>query len=220
MQTVTMGQSESQTDDERINNEVSSDGSQSIMTGNEERSNRSACDDVGTNSDACDEEWTNNDASDEESSSNRSDDREERANRSDDREESANRSDDREERANRSDDREDNEERANGDACEDMIEEIEDMMCDVCGGTPCDWSVYGSHLVSEVVLMYEEDPDKDVDNPVDNQYKRKSAYRYYIYEKHGFLGKGKRVRIPPCVLDRIRAMWPDENNDYIGYYSN
>ena len=29
-------------------------------------------------------------------------------------------------------------------------------------------------------------------------------YRKWVYEKHGILGKGNRVRIPPCVVEYIR----------------
>ena len=43
----------------------------------------------------------------------------------------------------------------------------ESIMCAVCGGTPCDWIVYGDDIISEVQLMYNEDSQKgqgDVEN--------------------------------------------------------
>jgi hypothetical protein len=29
-------------------------------------------------------------------------------------------------------------------------------------------------------------------------------YRRYVYAAYGYLGKGKRIRIPPCVVEYIR----------------
>ena len=98
-------------------------------------------------------------------------------------------------------------------------DESESIMCAVCGGTPCDWIVWGDEILSEVQLMYEEDPQKG-QGEVENRCIRKSAYRYYIYAKHGFLGKGNRIRIPTCVLDRIREKWPEADGNYTGYRSS
>ena len=72
-------------------------------------------------------------------------------------------------------------------------------MCAVCGETPCNWIVYGDDIISETELMYEEDPQKE-EGEVENRFIRKLVYKYYIYEKHGFLGKGNRIRTPLCVL--------------------
>jgi hypothetical protein len=95
----------------------------------------------------------------------------------------------------------------------------ETIMCAVCGGTHCDWIVYEDEIISEVELMYDKDPQKGQGN-TENRCIRKSAYRYYIYEKHGFLGKGNRIQIPSCVLDRIRVKWPESDGNYMGYRSS
>lgn len=68
-------------------------------------------------------------------------------------------------------------------------DETESVMCSVCGGTPCDWTVYGEGILSETGLMYEEDPHKG-EGVVDNNHRRKSAYRYYIYENTAFCENG------------------------------
>jgi len=34
-------------------------------------------------------------------------------------------------------------------------------------------------------------------------------YRLYVKTVFGFLGKGKRIRIPPCVVEHIRARFPE-----------
>ena len=98
-------------------------------------------------------------------------------------------------------------------------EEMQMEMCMVCGGTPCDWEVYGEGIVADLKAMYhlgeEEAPEAD------NRTIRKSAYRLFIYCKYGHLGKGNRVRIAPCITDRIRELWPEkEEEEYTGYHSS
>jgi hypothetical protein len=95
----------------------------------------------------------------------------------------------------------------------------ESIVCVVCGGTPCDWIVSGDEIISEVELMYNKDPQKGKGN-IENRCIRKSAYRYYIYLKHGLLGKGNQIQIPSCVLDRIREKWPESDGNYMGYRSS
>ena len=34
-------------------------------------------------------------------------------------------------------------------------------------------------------------------------------YRKWVGEKWGYLGRGKRIRIPPCVIEAIRARYPE-----------
>ena len=53
-------------------------------------------------------------------------------------------------------------------------EEFESIMCAECGGTPCDWILYGNEIISGVELMYEEDPQKG-QGDMENRCIRKSA---------------------------------------------
>ena len=46
---------------------------------------------------------------------------------------------------------------------------------------------------------------------------RKMMYRYYTTLVHGHLGKGRRVKIPDCVVTGIRDMCPDEDGSYMGF---
>ena len=46
---------------------------------------------------------------------------------------------------------------------------------------------------------------------------RRMLYRSYIRAVHGFLGKGNRVRVPPCVRSLIREMFPDADGAYMGH---
>ena len=93
-------------------------------------------------------------------------------------------------------------------------EEDDDDMCAVCGGTPCDWIVYGEEAVQDIEKEYSSELDT-----IDNQTLRQSTYKLFIYSKYGFLSKGNRIKIATCVLDRIRQKWPDPdpNGEYTGY---
>ena len=101
-------------------------------------------------------------------------------------------------------------------------EEKQDEMCDICGGTPCDWEVYGHEILEDITEMYADEESSQVENrtQVDNRTIRKSAYKLFVYSKYGHLGKGQRIKISSCVLDNIRARWPDEDGNYTGYYSS
>lgn len=48
---------------------------------------------------------------------------------------------------------------------------------------------------------------------------RKNAYKCYIYEKYGLLGKFNRIKLPQCVLKGIRNKWPYNNGNYMGFKS-
>ena len=97
-------------------------------------------------------------------------------------------------------------------------EEKQEEMCDICGGTPCDWDVYGEEVLEDIKKMYLED-EEEASN-VDNRTIRKSAYKLFVYSKYGHLGKGNRIRIASCVVDRIREKWPEQDGNYTGYYSS
>ena len=43
---------------------------------------------------------------------------------------------------------------ANGEAASDSEENIDNIMCKICGGTPCDWVQFGKELMEKVNLMY------------------------------------------------------------------
>lgn len=96
----------------------------------------------------------------------------------------------------------------------DEMLEVDDkqIMCYICGEKPCDWIQYGKELIQRGVEMFSGE------EMVSNKIIRKTVYRMYVYTKYGHLGKGKRVRIPICVRDRIREKWPEANpEDYMGH---
>ena len=46
---------------------------------------------------------------------------------------------------------------------------------------------------------------------------RKAAYRHYIIEEYGFLGKNKRKVCPSCCVWRIREHFPSATGVYMGF---
>ncbi|XP_068742318.1 P2X purinoceptor 7-like [Montipora capricornis] len=46
---------------------------------------------------------------------------------------------------------------------------------------------------------------------------RKAAYRHYILDKHGYLGKGRRKVAASCVVWEIRAHYPSSTGIYMGF---
>ena len=61
-------------------------------------------------------------------------------------------------------------------------EEKQDEMCDICGGTPCDWEVYGHKILEDITEMYADEESSQVENrtQVDNRTIRKSAYKLFV----------------------------------------
>jgi hypothetical protein len=52
--------------------------------------------------------------------------------------------------------------------------------------------------------------------------KERSAIRYPLYKGfftiiHGIGRRGNRVKLPECVTNRIRATYPDAQDDYVGF---
>ena len=46
---------------------------------------------------------------------------------------------------------------------------------------------------------------------------RKAAYRHYIIEEHGYLGKRKRRVCPSCCVWKIREHYPSSTGVYMGF---
>ena len=46
---------------------------------------------------------------------------------------------------------------------------------------------------------------------------RKQAYRHFILDTYGYLGKGKRKVAPSCVVMKIRKHYPSPTGIYMGY---
>ena len=54
-------------------------------------------------------------------------------------------------------------------------------------------------------------------NDVYNSTKRSAAYKLFIYSKCGHLGKGNRIRIADCVVNKFRQRYPEVDENYTGF---
>jgi hypothetical protein len=86
------------------------------------------------------------------------------------------------------------------------------QVCPHCDCDPCLWEEFGEGIIGEgeiFTVMDQSAPSNEI---------RKQAYRAFVLAWKGHQGKGRRVRIPDCVLARIRKVWPDANGCYMGHY--
>ena len=56
-------------------------------------------------------------------------------------------------------------------------------------------------------------------DPVDNSTRqfRKAAYRQFILDKYGYLGKGNRKVVPSCAVWKVRGQYPSPTGVYMGF---
>ena len=58
-------------------------------------------------------------------------------------------------------------------------------------------------------------------DPIDNSTHqfRKAAYRQYILDKYGYLGRGNRKVVPSCAVWKVRGKYPSLTGVYMGFKS-
>ena len=94
-------------------------------------------------------------------------------------------------------------------------------VCYICASMPCEWIEFGPRVLDgakEMFFTTDEGKKLDVNGvEVDNANMRKAVYRYFTYLKFGHLGKGTRIPIPNCVLEKIREAYPNPSGEYMGF---
>jgi hypothetical protein len=90
-----------------------------------------------------------------------------------------------------------------------------DNVCLYCEQIPCEWLHYGHSVVDSVQEKCNSSPSNDIS--LINKSCRHDTYRTYTRAKYGYMGKGRRVPLPACVFDGIRANFPDMDNNYVGF---
>jgi hypothetical protein len=87
--------------------------------------------------------------------------------------------------------------------------------CEGCGDTPCVWA---SNKNAMIAWDESEHGHLHGDDLPSNNTRRKCLYRQIALAiAGGPLGKGKRIQLPCCILDGIRALFPDMNGKYMGH---
>ena len=103
-----------------------------------------------------------------------------------------------------------------------------EIVCQECGGTPCEWLEIGVDMVAQIRETFKGDEDNEGmyirgtdGESVDSSTVRKAAYRLFTYMKFGHLGRGNRIPIPICVKQKIRDAYPlEDDSQYVGYYES
>ena len=101
----------------------------------------------------------------------------------------------------------------------------EESVCHHCGNTPCEWDGFGKDLLQKTGMMHFRETRNGADVVVDesghlvpNSSMRRAMYRIFTYLKFGHLGRGVRIPIPECVLQKIRAIYPANDGQYMGFH--
>jgi len=95
---------------------------------------------------------------------------------------------------------------------DEVKEEITRLNCKTCGSRECEWDVYGPKFIK-----FQEDNFPLVEGDIGNNSKRKELYQELSRLKYGYLGRHNRRSHSACAVNGIRNMFPDANNDYMGY---
>jgi hypothetical protein len=102
-------------------------------------------------------------------------------------------------------------------------DECSEEVCEVCGGSPCEWKELGPEVVKITeeqfswsdngVIVLDEDG-----TPIERSTVRKAMYKLFTYLKFGHLGRGNRIPLPYGVIKEIRKRYPELDGNYIGFH--
>ena len=66
-------------------------------------------------------------------------------------------------------------------------------------------------------LLFLSSREEGQEAPTNNMI-RKHLYRHYFLMSNGPIGRGRREELPKCVIDGIRAIYPDSMGIYQGFH--
>ena len=97
-------------------------------------------------------------------------------------------------------------------------QEKENEWCENCCCDPCTYGDLKGSLTDKGVQFLTT--MRGTGNP-DTRIKM-SCVRFHLYthatrDLHGVLGKGVRIRLPKCVEEHIKVLYPDSQREYVGY---
>ena len=85
---------------------------------------------------------------------------------------------------------------------------VDCCVCTRCKESPCVF-LQGESLVTESLDSFISAFPNENDDNIPANLIRKKAYCFYAYFLFGHLGRKRRVRLPECVVDGVRALWPN-----------
>jgi hypothetical protein len=87
-------------------------------------------------------------------------------------------------------------------------------ICTVCGCDPCEFQ-----QMEMEILVQDRNHNEDVglDAGERNSKRRKRAYKYATKHKFGVLGRGVRKKLPSCIEDGVRSLFPPVDGKVMGF---
>ena len=89
--------------------------------------------------------------------------------------------------------------------------------CPHCTQNPCLWHMHEETIMGEVSIWIATQEETEEVEALTNNLIRKKCYQLFVSFHHGFLGKGKREKLPGCVTTAIREAFPDSSDTYMGF---
>ena len=88
------------------------------------------------------------------------------------------------------------------------------QLCEICRQRPCYFLQIKPRIMEQHI---ENPPDDGLDLAARNSASRKKAYKLATMYIHGVLGAGNRMRLPSCVEDGVRALFPPVDGIVMGF---
>ena len=86
------------------------------------------------------------------------------------------------------------------------------VMCKYCKRRPCVWTAFTTDNAAFLSVQH-----RMVNSGGRARKARKSVFQRITRKLHGVMGAGKRKRLPQCVEDNVRQMFPSKDGRYMGY---
>ena len=102
----------------------------------------------------------------------------------------------------------------------------DDGWCSGCNSSPCYFDMFKDDIMTAINTQFcRVVAENGIDftytdlhgNEVSNGIVRRSMYKYYVYYRHGHLGKGNRIKVEDCATKKIRDIFPEKDNKYLGF---
>lgn len=103
--------------------------------------------------------------------------------------------------------------------CRHMPRAIENVCCKKKDCVTLTQRFYKLCLDPDILQLYILNRADIRNDPFDNSTKqfRKAAYRQFILDKYGYLGRSNRKVVPSCAVWKVRSRYPSPTGVYMGF---
>ena len=98
----------------------------------------------------------------------------------------------------------------------------EPIICKYCKMDPCIFTRLQYDIMDRDTKINKVNnlPSHPMGGVVRNRERRHRAFKYAAYTLYGFLGKGIRKKMPQCIEEGIRCLYPAYDGLHVGYKDN